>query len=495
MVIEQLSLATLPALADGARPLVDPRGIGVGIVHLGLGAFHRAHQAVYTEEAMAAAGGDWGVCGVSQRSATAVNQLKPQDGLYSVLQRHPEGTHAQVVGAIRQLVFAQADPDTLTRVLAAPATQVVSLTVTEKGYRRDGYRLRTDDPQVAADLAGSPPATAIGQLVRGLSTRMATEVGPVTVLSCDNLPANGTVVRELVTDFCSRIRGGDALLDWVTDNVAFPNTVVDRIVPATIPADRSTAAGLLGLHDEGVVIAEPFRQWVIEDTFAGDRPAWERAGAILTPDAAPYETIKLRVLNGAHSTIAYLGGLAGHAYVADAMSRLEMAELLARLMAEEVAPTLTVPTGFDLPAYQASVLDRFANPALAHRTSQIATDGSQKLPQRLLDTVRERLAADAEPRLTALAIAGWMRYVSAQTADDGAPLQVTDPLGDRLRALTAHATSPAAVVDALLTLREVFGTDLPASTTFREMLVSFVEQLQADGAASTIHAALNATCD
>lgn len=488
---DRLSLATLPGLPGRTRPAVDPAHLGVGIVHLGLGAFHRAHQAVYTEEAMAAAGGEWGICGVSQRSPKAVEQLRPQDGLYSLLQRHPDGIDAQVIGAVRQLIFARADPDTLTGVLAAPTTQVVSLTVTEKGYPRDGHRLRTDDPEVAAELVGGPPRTAIGQLVRGLQTRKAADAGPVTVLSCDNLPRNGAIVRQLVTDFCSRLADGDALLAWIADNVTFPNTVVDRIVPATTPADRDEAGRLLGLDDHGVVVAEPFQQWVIEDAFAAGRPAWEEAGAILTPDVAPYETIKLRLLNGAHSTIAYLGGLAAYTYVADAVARPELGELVARLMAEEVTPTLTAPEGFDLPAYRASLLERFANPALGHRTSQIATDGSQKLPQRLLDTIRDRLAAGAEPRLAALAVAAWMRYVSAEAADDGAPLEIADPLRDRLRALTAGANSPAGVVDGLLGCRDVFGADLPAATTFRNLLVHFMGWLHAEGALPTVRAALD----
>lgn len=489
--IDRLSLATLPRLPERLRPPVDPRGIGVAIVHLGLGAFHRAHQAVYTEEAMAAAGGEWGICGVSQRSPEAVEQLRPQDGLYSVLRRHPDGgTDARVIGAVRRLLFARAEPDALTELLATPETRVISLTVTEKGYPRDGHRLRTNDRDVAGELAGGPPTTPIGQIVRGLRARKVADAGPVTVLSCDNLPSNGTITRQLVTDFCTRLAGGEALLEWVAANVAFPNTVVDRIVPATTPADRDAAERLLGVDDYGPVVAEPFRQWVIEDAFAGGRPAWEQAGAILTPDTAPYETIKLRLLNGAHSTVAYLGGLAGDAYVADAVARPELAELLSRLMAEDVSPTLTPPAGFDLAGYRASLLERFANPALGHRTSQVATDGSQKLPQRLLDTIRERLAAGAEPRLAALAVAAWMRYVSAE-ADDGTPLEVADPLGDRLRSLAAGATSPAGVVDGLLGCHEVFGSDLPASTRFRELLVGFMEQLGADGTLPTVRAALD----
>jgi fructuronate reductase len=468
----RLTLGALPDLPAAQRPLVDPRALGVGIVHLGIGAFHRAHQAVFTEEAVAATGGDWGICGVTQRSRGVLDQLQPQDGLYSVLVRGEE-TSLRVAGAVRDLLFAAEEGERLPALLAAPSTRLVTLTVTEKGYRHDPAtgRLRRSDPDVAADLTGeAPPRTVVGQLVRGLQARQAADAGPITLLSCDNLPANGEVLRGLVTDFCEALPDGGSLAAWVAESVAFPSSMVDRIVPATTDEDRAEAARLLGFEDRGVVVTEPFRQWVVEDRFAAGRPAWERAGAVLTADVAPYEAMKLRLLNGSHSTLAYLGALAGHVYVADAMADPGIAGVVAHLMADDVEPTLAVPDGFDVAAYQRELIERFHNPALRHRTVQIAMDGTQKLPQRLLGTIRDALARGAEPRFACLGVAAWMRYVC--TADT-----VDDPMADRLKELTAHAATPQAAADALLSLQEVFGEDLPANERFRDLVTESLEAL------------------
>ncbi|MHA6627407.1 mannitol dehydrogenase family protein [Pseudonocardia sichuanensis] len=484
----RLDLDALPGLAAAQRPLVDPRSLGTGIVHLGIGAFHRAHQAVFTEEAVAAAGGDWGICGVSQRSRGVVDQLRPQDGLYSVLERG-ERTSMRVAGAVRDLLFAAEEGERLQALLAAPTTRLVTLTVTEKGYRHDPAtgRLRRADPDVAADLAGEGlPRTVVGQLVRGLAARRAADAGPVTLLSCDNLPANGAVLRGLVGDFCAALPAaeGEPLAAWIAESVRFPSSMVDRIVPATTDDDRAEVARLLGCDDHGVVVTEPFRQWVVEDDFPGGRPAWERAGAVLTADVAPYEAMKLRLLNGSHSTLAYLGALAGHAHVADAMRDAGIAGVVADLMARDVEPTLAVPDGFDVGAYQRELVERFHNPALRHRTVQIAMDGTQKLPQRLLGTIADRLAAGAEPRFACLGVAAWMRYVWVRQAEDGTPLPVDDPLADRLGQLTAQAATPAAVVDALLSLEEVFGEDLPENGRFRALVEEALEALTKGGVAA-----------
>jgi fructuronate reductase len=422
----------------------------VGIVHLGVGAFHRAHQAVYTEDA----GDGWGICGITQRSAAVAERLTPQNGLYSVLVRGPDGVSARVIGAVREVLTGEA---TAARI-ADPAVRVVSLTVTEKGYRRDPATggLRLDDPEIAQDLAGRPPRTVIGRLVAGLARR---EV-PVTVLCCDNLTSNGATLRRLVEEYAERsgLRIGC--------EVAFPATMVDRIVPATTAQDLNEAERLLGVRDEGVVVTEPFTQWVIEDAFAAGRPAWDSAGAIFTGDVAPYETMKLRLLNGAHSMLAYLGS--DFTYVSDAIEVL--GDTVRRYMDEDASPTLDVPPGFDLEAYKSSLLQRFANPALQHRTGQIAMDGSQKLPLRLLGVVRDRLAAGAEPRWAALAVAAWMRHV--QTARE-----LDDPMAGALHAAVAGADRPEQVVDALLSVIDVFGTDLRDSTVFRDLLVERLDRL------------------
>jgi fructuronate reductase len=494
----RLGLAALPRIDPAYRPRVDPTALRPGILHLGIGAFHRAHQAAYTEDALAAAGDtDWAICGVTQRSRAVLDQLRPQDGLYGVLERDPGGNALRVVGTVREVLPAT-DWQRLAARFADPATRIVSLTVTEKGYRYDPAtgRLRGEDPETVADLAGRPPRTVVGQLVRGLAARRDGGAGPLTVLCCDNLSRNGATLRGLVRDFTARVAGAGALAAWIGEHVRFPSTMVDRIVPAATDGDRAEVARLLGVADHGAVVTEPFRQWVIEDDFAAGRPAWELAGAVLTADVAPYEVMKLRLLNGSHSTLAYLGALAGYRHIAEAVADDALHELADRLMAEDVAPTLRVPAGFDLARYTASVLTRFANPALRHRTTQVAMDGSQKLPQRLLGTIRDRLAVGAEPRWACLGVAAWMRYVWAAADDRGAPLPVQDPLSGRIRDLVAAEDSPRRAAAALLALPEVFGTDLPADPQFGRLVAEHVARLTADGALATVKAALRtaATC-
>ncbi|MFI7642448.1 mannitol dehydrogenase family protein [Nonomuraea sp. NPDC049400] len=441
----RLSRATLSRVAPAARPLAEPRVTGV--VHLGIGAFHRAHQAVYTERAMAATGDDrWGICGASQRSADVADRLRPQDCLYGVR----AGDEVRVVGSVREVL---APGDNLAVRLAAPETAVVTLTITEKAYRRDA-------------LPG-----AIGRLVAGLRARAAADAGPLSVVSCDNLPGNGATLAGLVAELCE-----PPLLAWVEENVSFPASMVDRIVPATTRADVDDMAARLGVTDLGAVVTEPFTQWVIEDSFAGDRPAWDKAGALLVGDVRPYERMKLRLLNGSHSAIAYLSGAA---HVSDAVGEPAFAGFLRRLMDDDLSPTLDGLDGFDLAGYKDSLLVRFANPGLRHRVAQIAVDGSQKLPQRLLDPARDRLAHRHEPRWIALAVAGWMRHVTTSR-------ELDDPLAERLRG--DGTASAAATVNRLLAIEEIFGADLKENRVFRELVTDSLERLNADGVPATLRA-------
>jgi fructuronate reductase len=432
----------------------------------------------------------WGICGVTQRSPAVAEALRPQDCLYSVLERRAENTKVRVIGAIRDVVVAQAEPQAVTDRLAHPGTRIVTLTVTEKGYRFDSAtgRLRDDDPEVRADAAGRPPRTVIGQLVGGLEARWQRGSPSITVLCCDNLPHNGDTLGQLVSDFCGlRLGlGADALKSWVSENVSFPNTMVDRIVPAATDDDRREATALLGLEDRAAVVTEPFSQWVIEDRFAGPRPAWEMAGATLVGDVAPYEEMKLRLLNGSHSALAYLGALAGFELVADVVAAPAFARFTRAFMDIDVTPTLTVPEGFDLASYKEALMARFADPALRHRTVQIAMDGSQKLPYRLLRTISSRLAAGYEPRLACLAVAGWMRFVAAGKSDHGAVLPLDDPMGGRLRAVVGGASTAGATVSALLTVREVFPADLADNATFRALLTEALDLLSRLGAAAAV---------
>lgn len=488
----RLDLTALPRVDPSLRPAVLPDG--VGIVHLGVGAFHRAHQAVFTEDAMAACDdGQWGICGVAPRGTAPVAALRPQDGLYTVLARGADGTHARVLGPLREVLHAGSDAGALTDRIAAPDTRIVSLTVTEKAYPRDPATggLRTDDPAIVADLAGGSPRSVIGMLTRGLLARAHADAGPITIVSCDNLAGNGPTLARLVAEYaaCLPPAQAAALRAWLPDNTRFPATMVDRIVPAATDTDRAEAAHRLGVTDAAAVATEPFRQWVIQDDFAAGRPGWERAGALLVADVAPYERMKLRLLNGAHSALAYLGILAGHATVAGAVSVPELAELVRRLMAEDAAPTLTGLAGFDLPGYQDSLLARFANPHLRHRTAQIAADGSQKLPQRLLAPIRERLTAGASARWLTLAVAAWARYVSAQRADDGTPLGVDDPLA---RVIAERVTDPrdAAATVRVLARTGVFGPALTDDPAFIGPITEWLDRLISDGAATTVRMAV-----
>ena len=490
----RLTLATLDRVpADVARPGYDPASVGVGIVHLGLGAFHRAHQAVVTDSLLAH-DPRWGVCGVSLKTPRSTQALAQQDGLYTLLVKDPSGVEARVIGAVRETLYAPADPSALVTRMADPRVHVITLTVTEKGYCHDPAtgRLDLDHPDIRHDLANpAAPRSAVGLLVAALDARRANATGPLNVVCCDNLPHNGRVVEGLVASFAAA-RSAD-LAEWIARHAAFPCTMVDRIVPATTDADVAEVRRRLGLDDAAPVVAEPFLQWVIENRYAAPRPAWENAGAEIVADVAPYETMKLRLLNGSHSTLAYLGFLAGHVTIAQAATDPALRRLVERMMAEEIAPTLGVPPGVDLARYRATLLERFRNPALPHRTAQVAMDGSQKLPQRLLGTIRDRLAGGGSVRHLALAVAGWMRYATG-VDEHGAPIAVSDPMAGRLAQAAASARGdPSRLARAYFAIPEIFGTDLPAKTVFVAVVSADLCSLLERGADATVarHVALS----
>lgn len=488
----RLSFSTLGRVAGrpGVRgPSPDPRSLDIGIVHLGLGAFHRAHQAVLTEDAAAASDETrWGILGVTQRSPRVAEQLAPQDGLYGVLTAGRTETSLRVIGSLREVAFPGTQTATVLERIAAPTTHVVSLTVTEKGYRRTASgTLDLADVDVAADVAAlrseladsrvepAPSRTPVGMLVRGLALRRARSGAPLTVVCCDNMVDNGATLRGLVLGMAAAAGpAGDALAGWVADAVRFPSTMVDRIVPATTDAHRETARGLLGLRDDGLVVGEPFSQWVVQDDFAGPRPRWELAGALLTDDVAPYERAKLRILNATHSTLAYLGALRGYATIAEAVADPELEGLARALVDDDVIPTLEQPAGLDLAEYRESVLERFANPHTGHTTRQVAMDGSQKLPIRLLGTVSDRLAAGVVPQAAARSVAAWIAFVDRATQSSDGILD--DPLADELRA--ACAGSPDGLADRVLDLSAIFPPDVSGSDAFRREVRSATRGLR-----------------
>jgi fructuronate reductase len=469
------------------RPRYDRRAVTAGIVHLGVGAFHRAHQAVYTDDILAQ-DPRWGIVAASLRSPETYDALAPQDSLYTVSVRSQVGEDLRLVGAIQRLIVAPRAQDDLLDVMTDPRTRIVSLTVTEKGYCHDPATgaLNEAHPDVVHDLAHpGAPRSALGFIIEALRRRRAKGVPSFTVLSCDNLPSNGLTVRHVLTRFAEL--SDPELGRFVADEVSCPSTMVDRIVPATTDEDRKRISNALSASDAWPVVTEPFTQWVIEDRFTAGRPRLEDAGAELVRDVAPYELMKLRLLNGSHSTLAYLGYLAGYETVSDVMADAAFERLVRGLMDEEVTPTLSVPPGADLAGYKQSLIRRFANPALRHRTWQIAMDGSQKLPQRLLGTVRDRLNAGAPiPRL-ALGIAAWMRYVTG-VDEAGRPIDVRDPLAARLRALADEAGPvPERLGPALLRVTEVFG-DLGGDSRLREPVVLALGQLYRLGARRTVEA-------
>jgi fructuronate reductase len=431
-----MRLTSLGQVPAGLRPGYDPAAHGVGIVHLGLGAFHKAHQAALTDLALAASGGDWRILGVSLRSPKASGELHPQNGLYTLIEKGAEGTTARVIGAIADAVYSAGDPEPVLAAMAAEATRIVSLTVTEKAYGLDRAAQGCDPshPAVAADLATPhAPQGVLGLLTEALRRRREAGLAPFTVLCCDNLPENGVLLRGAVVDFARRL--DPALSDWIAKEVAFPSTMVDRITPAATAATLAEAATFLGCEDLAAIETERFFQWVVEDSFPLGRPDWEAAGVIFTDDVSAFEAMKLRMLNGTHSMLAYAGFHAGDAYVRDVMADAPLATLVRRHLAAAAA-TLPPIEGIDTGAYAEALLRRFENPAIAHETFQIAMDGSEKMPQRIFAAIPDARRAGTPVRAFAFATAAWLRHVSGRT-HDCAPYDLRDPIADRLHALAA----------------------------------------------------------
>jgi fructuronate reductase len=493
MSFKRLSQAMLGDLPDRvARPLYDRSRLQTGIVHLGVGAFHRAHQAVYTEQVLRAGDLRWGILGVSLRSPATRDALRDQDGLYSVCTRDGSGESLQVIGALCKILVGPENPAALVSAMAQPSVKIISLTTTEKGYCHDPAtgRLRDDDPDICHDVSHPDnPRTALGLILAALEKRRAEHIPAFTVISCDNLPSNGRTLKRVLMEF-AHLRDQE-LARFVGDTLTCPCTMVDRIVPATTEEDRTSIANQLQLQDAWPVVTEPFTQWVIEDNFNQERPNWEDHGAELTADVAPYELMKLRLLNGAHSCIAYLGYLCGYETVAQSMGDPSMRQFVVRLMDEEVTPVLVPPARADVSRYKQDLIERFSNPALHHRTWQIAMDGSQKLPQRWLGTVRARLAENRSVFLLALGIAAWMRYVSG-VDESGKPINVRDPLAAELRRLADQAGLVAnRLAPALLSVEAIFGTDLPSDPRFTGPVTLALDRLISWGAKRTLRHVLN----
>ncbi|MEP3046114.1 MAG: mannitol dehydrogenase family protein [Roseibium sp.] len=438
-----------------------------GIVHLGLGAFFRAFGAIYIEEAVEKSGGDWGIIGVSLQSSRVRDQLAPQDFVYTAQELGPDGETLRQVEIVQDVLVAREDPEAVLAAMADPSIRIVSLTVTEKGYCHDPAtgKLNPDHPDIKADLENEHPTSAPGYIVRALARRKAAGMPPFTVMTCDNLPENGKLVRGMVLEFARLLDAN--LADWIETEGRFPSTMIDRIVPATKPDDIEVLSKRTGVLDAAPVLHEPFRQWVVEDNFVeaygeNGRPDLGAVGVELVSDVTPYENMKLRMLNGTHSSLAYLGYLAGHETISDTVADTVFSDFVKALWRREIMPSFTPPSGVDLAAYANALLTRYANPAIRHRTWQIAMDGSQKLPQRILGTLRDNLSEGRQSPGLGTAVAAWMIYVGG-TDLNGNPIDVRDPLADTLRALSDAGKTPGDKVAGLLSLDQIFDVDMASA--------------------------------
>jgi fructuronate reductase len=454
----RLSSSGAVTVGDKATlPKYLPNAQKPGIVHFGIGAFHRAHMAVYTDDAMNAGESDWGILGVSLRSASVADQMNPQDGLYSVTERSASGSKMHLVGAVQRVIVAQQDPEAVVAVLAAPTTHIVSFTITEKGYCRA--------PNGSLDLNLNDEVSIYTYLTAGIRRRKEGGLPGLTLLSCDNLASNGAQLERLMTEYLTH--NAPDLLDWFTANCTCPSTMVDRIVPATTDADRAEIEAALGMRDEAAVVTEPFSQWVIEGKFAGPRPQWEKHGAQITSDVHAYETAKLRMLNGAHSALAYLALQRAHEFVHQAIGDAALAPQIDRLMREEAATSLTPAPGQDLAAYADALIERFKNPALNHRLAQIAMDGSQKIPQRWLETLAFHQKQGRQCPAILAGIAAWLCHIRG---DNG---MVDDPMAAALKA-TWDGAGKEGIVTALFGPGGAMASDWAPSDTDRNLILSLL---------------------
>ena len=417
---------------------------GCGIVHFGIGAFHRAHQAWYTDRAMSAGDRDWMITGVSLRSAAVAHQLDPQGGLYTVTERSAEGEATRLIGAVREVLVATHEAEAVIARLADPATRIASFTITEQGYCRaaDG----------TLDFAAADDSSVYHFLAVGLRRRRDAGLPGLTLLCCDNLADNGKQLAQLMSEYLAA--HDPALFGWFDAECTCPCTMVDRIAPATTEDDRRAVTEALdGLRDEAAVVTEPFSQWVIEDRFANGRPRWEAVGAEPVADVASYESAKLRMLNGAHSALAYLGLRAGHTYVHEAIADPALRATIEQLMRAEAQPTLTPASGQNLDAYADALITRFANPALCHRLIQIAMDGSQKIPQRWLETLEANRRMCRSCPATLAALSAWLGHIRGDNIERWGP--VDDPLAGTFAQLWGEKSS-LEVARALIGERGLF---------------------------------------
>ncbi|GAA5030148.1 mannitol dehydrogenase family protein [Terrabacter aeriphilus] len=477
----QLTAGSLASLPPGVgRPAYDRGAVTASIVHFGVGGFHRAHQAMYVDRLMNAGHGlDWGICGVGAlpQDRRIVDTLNAQDGLYTLVVKHPDGhREAQVVGSIVEMLFAPDDPQAVVDRLADPRTRIVSLTITEGGYLVNQVTGEFDatDPAIVADLEpGATPRTVFGYVVAGLQARRAAGETPFTVMSCDNLPGNGDVARRMMTAF-ARLKD-PALADWMDEHVSFPNAMVDRITPVTATDDIDRLATEFGIADGWPVVCEPFTQWVLEDHFTDGRPPLEESGVQLVDDVVPYELMKLRLLNASHQALCYLGYLAGYRYAHEVCQDPLFVDFLLGYMEHEGSPTLPEVPGVDLDAYRHELIARFANPEVRDTLARLCAESSDRIPKWLVPVIVRNLETGGDVERSALVVASWARYAEG-VDEQGEPIEVVDRIKDRVMAAAARQRQDPL---AFLRDRDLFGglADDPRFTAaYSEALAALHDQ-------------------
>ncbi|MFC6669286.1 mannitol dehydrogenase family protein [Marinobacterium aestuariivivens] len=484
----KLKAESLSLLGDDIlKPAYDRSAVTPGILHIGVGGFHRAHQAVYTEQLLnRGKAGDWGICGVGLRAEDRAmrDALAAQDYLYTLYELGDgDDTGIQVVGAILDFVLAADGPEALLARLTDPVIRIVSLTITEGGYCTDDStgEFLAELPEIRHDLENpQSPKTVFGFLVEALKRRRDAGIRPFTVMSCDNLPHNGEVARNALLSFAA-LRD-EALRDWIADNVTFPNAMVDRITPMTSPAHRQQLLDETGIEDAWPVVAEPFLQWVLEDKFCNGRPDWNEVGVQFTDDVTPYEEMKIGLLNGGHQALAYLGALLGHRYAHETMQDAQLRDYVRVYMDSDVTPYLEEAPGIDLAAYKDSLIQRFSNTAICDQLSRIGYDGSSRLPKFVLPTLLRQIEAGAPLHRTALIIAAWCQY-QTRIDQNGNPFEVGDPRSDLVRQAARPGDDQ---VERFLGMEEVFGRRIPESAAFVEAFRLQLERLQTLGVRATL---------
>lgn len=476
-----LSAGTLSSLPSSVcRPAYDWKSVPVGIAHVSLGAFHRSHQAVYTDDVLAKQVGPWGICGIGALPSDKglIESLKNQDTLYSVAMKGPGRTDVRVVGSMRDATLMPGNVQAVLRRLEDPAIKILSLTITEKGYCHDPQtgRLNEKNPAITHDLENrDEPQSVIGLIVAALRRRQQRGLAPFTVLSCDNLPGNGHKTSDIVTAH-ARLQN-DKLANWIETGVAFPNTMVDRITPVTTPGDKAALTENFGYIDEALVVCEPFCQWILEDKFTLGRPAWEQAGAQFVSDVYPYELAKIRLLNVIHTVLAYPAFLMGFVHVHEGASNALLKRYARTVMDEEITSTLRPVPGLDLEPYKTTILERFANQAILDTWERICSDGSSKIANQLVPIVYERLEKGQDVKGLALLVAAWFRYLTG-VRDDKTTYTLNDPLATQLQKLAQASGTDAR---PLLAVKDIFGDNVVEKTVFVNHVCEFLPMIYEKG--------------